>query len=363
MFDQAYRGKSVLVTGHTGFKGSWLCLWLELLGANVTGVALAPATSPNLFTLADISQRIDSRLGDVRDTGLMAATIAELQPDFVFHLAAQALVYDGLAEPAATFATNLTGSINLLEALRAARSNACVVMVTSDKVYRNNGTGAPLTEDDPLGGTDPYSASKAGMELAVAAWRASFPVDGYAPRIATVRAGNVIGGGDWAAYRIVPDLVRALAADQAPALRSPRSVRPWQHVLDPLCGYLQLGAALAREDGSELAGAFNFGPLPTGEATVEELVNGVLAEWGRSGWHPADYGSEAPGTGLLRLSIAKAERELGWQPLWSFAETVERTARWYREVLQDPQLAHRACLRDLADYCDRLGSPLRVDKS
>jgi CDP-glucose 4,6-dehydratase len=354
MFGNSYAGKSVLVTGHTGFKGSWLCLWLDRLGARVTGYALSPPTTPSLFEQAGIAGQIDHRIGDVRDAAALAATVAEVRPDFVFHLAAQPLVLDSYADPAATFATNVTGSINLLEALREARISAAVVMVTTDKVYRNPETGAPFGEDDPLGGHDPYSASKAAMEIAVSSWRDSFFRDGPA-RIATARAGNVVGGGDWSANRIVPDLARAMAANQLPELRNPGALRPWQHVLEPLAGYLWLGAKLAGDSGAAFAEAWNFGPDPDARHTVGDLAEGLLAAWGRPGWERQDNTAAPHEAGLLRLAIAKAEAGLGWRPVWDFAATVKHTARWYAATLADPAAARAACLADLAAYCEAAG--------
>ena len=351
MFADCYRGKTVLVTGHTGFKGSWLCLWLERLGARVVGYALAPPTQPSLFEQAGIAALVEHHIGDVRDTEALATAVKAAQPDFVFHLAAQPLVLDSYTAPAETFATNVTGTINLLEALRASRSQASVVMVTTDKVYRNAETGQAFAEDDPLSGHDPYSASKAAMELAVASWRASF-FGGDGPRVATARAGNVIGGGDWSANRIVPDLARALAGNAVPELRHPGALRPWQHVLEPLAGYLWLSAKLAGADGADFAEAWNFGPDPDDAHTVGDLAEALLAAWDRPGWNRADNAESPHEAGLLRLAIAKAEARLGWHPVWDFAATVERTAGWYSDVVADPGTARAACLTDLDAYCE-----------
>jgi CDP-glucose 4,6-dehydratase len=351
MFADCYRGKTVLVTGHTGFKGSWLCLWLERLGARVVGYALPPPTVPSLFEQAGIAALVDHHIGDVRDAAALAAAVKSAQPDFVFHLAAQPLVLDSYAAPAETFATNVTGSINLLEALRASGSRASVVMVTTDKVYRNAETGQAFAEDDPLGGHDPYSASKAAMELAVASWRDSFFGSEDSARVATARAGNVIGGGDWSANRIVPDLARALAGNAVPELRHPGALRPWQHVLEPLAGYLWLGAKLADADGAAFAEAWNFGPDPDDAHSVGDLAEALLAAWGRPGWERAEDAEAPHEAGLLRLAIAKAEARLDWHPVWDFAATVERTAGWYRAVLDEPDMARAASLADLDAYC------------
>jgi CDP-glucose 4,6-dehydratase len=347
MFADTYRDKTVLVTGHTGFKGSWLCLWLERLGARVVGYALPPLTEPSLFDQAGIAAQVEHHVGDVRDAAVLAQLVAKTQPDFVFHLAAQPLVLASYADPTGTFATNVTGSINLLEALRAAGSKASVVMVTTDKVYRNLECGTAFAEDDPLGGHDPYSASKAAMEIAVASWRASYFADG--PRVATARAGNVIGGGDWSADRIVPDLVRAVAAQAVPELRYPAALRPWQHVLEPLAGYLWLGAKLA--ESAYYAQAWNFGPEPADTRSVGELADVLLARWGQPGRGAASNPTALHEAGLLRLSIAKARTELGWEPVWDFAATVERTADWYHAVRSGETGAQATCAADLDGYC------------
>jgi CDP-glucose 4,6-dehydratase len=350
MFGEAYRGKRVFVTGHTGFKGSWLCLWLERLGAEVTGYALRAPTEPNLFVLAHVMGGIEHHLGDVRDDAALTATLSATRPDFVFHLAAQPLVLDSYADPAGTFATNVTGTVNLLEALRAADSTASVVMVTTDKVYLNRDCGQAFSEDDPLGGHDPYSASKAAMEIAVAAWRDSFLVQ-QGTRIASARAGNVIGGGDWSANRLVPDLVRSLGRGETPRLRNPGSLRPWQHVLEPLAGYLWLGARLAGDEGAGFAEAWNFGPEPGDIRPVGDLAGALLERWARPGWNDATSAEAPHEAGLLRLAIDKARERLGWRPVWNFPATVERTADWYAAVLADPAAARGACLADLDAYC------------
>ena len=351
MFAEAYRGKTVFVTGHTGFKGSWLCLWLEQLGARVVGFSLAPPTEPSLFEQAGIAAGIDHHIGDVRDAAALSAALAAARPDFVFHLAAQPLVIDSYAAPAETFAINVTGSINLMEAVRSSGMRGAVVMVTTDKVYLNREWEHAYRENDPLGGHDPYSASKAAMEIAVASWRASFfdpaKTSDHGVRIATARAGNVIGGGDWSANRLVPDLMRALAGNARPTLRNAGSLRPWQHVLEPLAGYLWLGARLAAPQGEHLAQGWNFGPQPTDVRSVGELADALLAEWGAPGWTDATQADAVHEAGLLRLAIDKAVGRLGWQPVWTFAETATRTAGWYRGVTGDTLSARAACEADL----------------
>ncbi len=354
MFAQTYAGKTVFVTGHTGFKGSWLCLWLERLGARVVGYSLTPPTTPSLFDQAAIASGIEHHTGDVRDAAALCAAVAQARPDFVFHLAAQPLVIESYAAPTDTFATNVTGSINLLEAVRASGTRGAVVMVTTDKVYLNREWEHGYREDDPLGGHDPYSASKAAMEVAVASWRASFfPADQIARhgvRIATARAGNVIGGGDWSPNRLVPDLMRSLAGNLTPTLRNSGSLRPWQHVLEPLAGYLWLGARLAGADGDRFAEAWNFGPQPTDVRSVGALADAVLAAWGAPGWDDASQPGALHEAGLLRLSIDKAVGRLGWHPVWEFGETARRTARWYKTVSAQPESARAATLADLDAY-------------
>lgn len=354
MFADAYDGKTVFVTGHTGFKGSWLCLWLQRLGARVVGYSLAPPTQPSLFEQAGVAEAIEHHIGDVRDAEMLRAALADAAPDFVFHLAAQPLVIDSYAAPAETFATNVTGSINLLEAVRGTGTRAAVVMVTTDKVYRNREWEHAYREGDPLGGHDPYSASKAAMEIAVASWRDSFfapaKVAEHGVRIATARAGNVIGGGDWSANRLVPDLMRSLGGNARPTLRNPGSLRPWQHVLEPLAGYLWLGAQLAAPGGERFAEAWNFGPQPADVRSVGELADAVLAAWGSQGWTDATQPGALHEAGLLRLAIDKAVGTLGWRPVWDFAETARRTAGWYKAVGADPASAREATLADLDAY-------------
>ena len=320
-----WRGRRVLLTGHTGFKGAWLALWLESLGAELHGLALAPATTPNLFDLA--APRMASTLGDLRDPAVAVAAVAGADPEIVFHLAAQALVRPSYAAPLETFATNVMGTANLLEALRAAPSLKAVVVVTSDKVYANDGRGAAFTEDDPLGGDDPYSASKACQELVAAAYGKGFFKD-RGVRLASARAGNVIGGGDWSVDRLVPDFMRAVANREALALRYPEAIRPWQHVLEPLAGYLTYGAALCA--GADLPDALNFAPDAADARSVGWVADHLVEAWGGDAAWRHDGGAHLPEAGPLILDGSAARSALGVEPRLSLADALAMTVAWYR---------------------------------
>jgi len=344
-----WRGRRVLITGHTGFKGGWLWLWLRRMGAHVTGYALAPPSSPNLWEI--VGNGGTSIIGDVRDADRVRDTVRRTDPQVVFHLAAQALVRESYRDPLGTFATNVLGTGSLLQACRELRALECVVVVTSDKVYENDGAGRPFGEDDRLGGHDPYSNSKACAELLTGSFRDSFFSGG--PPVATARAGNVIGGGDWSADRLIPDCVRALEAGTPVVLRYPGAVRPWQHVLEPLGGYLALAEALVRTP-AVAPRAVNFGPDAASFRTVQEVVDGFSARFGgKPGW--ALDASEHPlEARALTLSSALAERALGWRPCLEIAETLAWTADWYRAFASEEnmvsysqtQIARYETLRD-----------------
>jgi len=324
LYGGTYMGRRVLVTGHTGFKGSWLALWLHELGAEVCGLALPP--EPQQDHTARLGLPIDEALVDLRDAGAVHDALARARPEIVFHLAAQALVRRSYREPVATMTTNVMGLVHLLEAVRATPSVRAVVNATTDKCYAERHDALPRREDDPLGGHDPYSASKACAEIVSASWRASLL--GRQVRLATARAGNVIGGGDWSEDRLVPDLVRAAVAGRPLRLRHPHAVRPWQHVLEPLAGYLLLGQLLLDgDDGS--AEAWNFGPDADGHRSVGEVVEAFASHWPgvRVEHDSAPHPHENP---RLELDCRKAHERLSWRPVWSLAETVGRTARWYR---------------------------------
>lgn len=350
-----WAGRRVLLTGHTGFKGAWLSLWLLQLGAHVEGLALRAEGDLNLYDALDLEAafpgRLVSRIVDVRDAGAVTAAVQAAQPEVVLHLAAQALVRRGYADPLGTWATNAMGSLNLLEALRGLPHPCAVVMVTTDKVYENREWVHGYRELDRLGGHDPYSASKAGAEIAIASWRSSFCGGGAHQvghlAIATARAGNVIGGGDWAEARVVPDAMRACAASAVLPLRRPGATRPWQHVLEPLGGYLMLAEALHRDPG-RFAQAWNFGPALEANRTVAELVEALHQHW-PGHWVDAGAPGDPHEAGLLHLAIDKAVSHLSWVPRWSFATTVARTARWYRQVYEGA--APLACCQaDLEAY-------------
>lgn len=339
-----FAGRRVWISGHTGFKGSWLCEWLLGLGAEIWGFSLAPATDPALFTQLALAGRIrHHEIGDVRDAAAVRAAVARAQPDLVFHLAAQPLVRESYVTPVETYAVNVMGTIHVLEALRQLSRPCAAVMVTTDKCYENREWTRAYSEEDPLGGHDPYSSSKAAAEIAIASWRRSFfpPARVGAGQatpvaIASARAGNVIGGGDWAKDRILPDCMRALAARQPIPVRNPQATRPWQHVLEPLGGYLCLAAQLHRAlvqpaagQLEQLCSAFNFGPAPDSNRPVLDVVAEILRHWPGE-WRDVSDPTALHEAGLLNLAIDKARHVLDWTPHWSFADTIRHTVAWYR---------------------------------
>jgi CDP-glucose 4,6-dehydratase len=333
----------VLLTGHTGFKGAWLALWLQRLGAQLTGVALAPPTQPSLFELAGVAQGMDSRTVDIRDAQALREVVAQAQPEIVLHLAAQALVRESYREPVATWASNVMGTVHLLDALRQQPGARVAVLVTTDKVYRNREWHHPYRESDELGGHDPYSASKAASEIAIASYRDAF-LSAQGLALASARAGNVIGGGDWAAERLLPDAVRAWQGGQTLEIRRPQATRPWQHVLEPLAGYLCLAQALWQD--AALAGAWNFGPHAHERATVQQVVELARGAWGGGDVRYAPQEAGPHEAGWLALETSKVQARLGLQPRWDLQQAVRRTLHWYRAQHQGGD-ARALCVADI----------------
>lgn len=349
-FGGAFAGRRVVLTGHTGFKGSWLALWLHELGAKVTGIALPPETKPNHWDLLELP--VDDRRLDIRDFDGMLAAFREAQPEVVFHLAAQPLVRRSYRDPLETWSTNVLGTANVLEACRQVGGVRAIVCVTTDKCYENREWHWGYRETDRLGGHDPYSASKAGAELVAASYRKSFfsvvPSAGQATLLATARAGNVVGGGDWSEDRLIPDLVRAVAAGRSLEIRSPAATRPWQHVLESLSGYLLLGQRLLAGD-SGVADSWNFGPNAEGNRTVHEVLELLAGHWPELRWQLSDA-PRPHEAGLLYLDCAKAKNELGWRPSWSLETTLEKTAEWYRGWLERGTAPAELTRRQLAEF-------------
>ena len=351
----AFSGRSVLVTGHTGFKGSWLTLWLKRLGAEVAGYSLPPPTSPNNFEVSKLREVLTAHYeADIRDGERLAAAVNETKPEIIFHLAAQALVRKSYVTPYETFDVNVMGTARLLEVVRTTRRPCVVIVITSDKCYENEGFDRGYEESDKLGGTDPYSASKGMAEILTFAYRHSFfdldRIGEHGVKIATTRAGNVIGGGDWAEDRIIPDMVASLSANQPVLVRNPAAIRPWQHVLEPLSGYLLLAKRLLEPDGERFCSAWNFGPREGEETDVKTLVEKFLAVWGQGEWKDVSDPHQVHEDALLRLKIGKAERELGWRPRWNLEEAIKRTACWYRCFLRGEGDMQKVCLEDIAAY-------------
>ena len=350
VFGEIYKGKRVLVTGHTGFKGSWLCEWLLHLGADVAGFSINIPTQPSNFEVLGLSERLLDIRGDVRNLVTLQQAFEDFKPNIVFHLAAQAIVSTSYEDPKATFDTNLGGIVNFLEAVRTAPSVNVAVIITSDKCYENVEWQYGYRETDLLGGKDPYSASKACAEIAFSTyWRSFF--EGGPKQLATTRAGNVIGGGDWAQNRIVPDCVRAWSGGDAALIRSPASTRPWQHVLEPLSGYLWLGARLYQKELGLAGEAFNFGPGPEVTQSVSQLVTEMTRTWTCHSWRTDSVTPAAKAeAGLLKLCCDKSWARLGWKATLTFAETVAMTAAWYREHYSGDHDMTRFTFEQIAEY-------------
>lgn len=352
LFADQYRNKTVLLTGHTGFKGSWLAFWLHKLGARVVGYSLPAPTDPNHWQLLNLP--VVDQLGDINDLTRMQAVFAESKPDLVIHMAAQSLVRRSYQHPLSTLETNVLGTAKVLECIRQTSTVRGVVIVTSDKCYENPEDGHPLTEHDPMGGYDPYSMSKGGAELVVNSYRNSFFNNNHYNQahqtlIASVRAGNVIGGGDWAEDRLIPDLVRGSVSNHHVVIRNPASIRPWQHVLEPLSGYLLIGQHLMEGDVSAATG-WNFGPVPGDVLSVEAVADQAQSRWSAIGIDKQPSTQNPHEANVLKLDCTKAHKELNWYPVWNTQLAIERTIDWYRTYYEQAQLNTEADLRDYIQH-------------
>jgi CDP-glucose 4,6-dehydratase len=347
-----WQGKKVFLTGHTGFKGSWLCLWLSRMGAHVTGYALDPPTDPSLFELARVGELVDSRIADVRDQERLKAEMVRASPDVVIHMAAQPLVRDSYRIPVETYAINVMGTVHLLEAVRSCPGVKAVVNVTTDKVYENREWVWGYRENEPFGGYDPYSNSKGCSELVTASYRSSF----FNPQcfgehgvgLASARAGNVIGGGDWATDRLLPDIIRSLLAGEPVRIRNPQAIRPWQHVLEPLSGYLALAQKLY-EDGAHYAEGWNFGPADDDARPVEWIVQRMCRQWGNGARYDIDNGEHPHEAHYLKLDCSKAHSGLDWHPRWNLEKALDSIIHWTERYRSGDDLQN-ACLEQIADY-------------
>ena len=348
-----YAGQRVLVTGHTGFKGGWLCVWLKQMGASVSGFSLAPARTPNLFESVQVGEGLESHIGDIRDAGQLRGVMEQTQPTLVFHLAAQPLVRLSYADPVGTFATNVMGTVHLLDAVRQVPSVRGVVVVTSDKCYDNKEWLWGYRENEAMGGADPYSCSKGCAELVTAAYRRSFTGAQSSLAIASGRAGNVFGGGDWSNDRLIPDIAKAVMKGHPVIIRNPSAVRPWQHVLEPLSGYLLLGQKLFSGE-STWADAWNFGPDPGADLTVGELAETALQRWGKGRMEIQQDPLAPHESNLLRLDSSKARKVLKWRPVLSLGEAITWTVDWYRAFERTPLLMRKVTTSQVEQYVERL---------
>lgn len=362
----AFKDRRVFVTGHTGFKGSWLSIWLARLGAVVTGYSLDPPGSPSNFASSRVATLIARHYrADIRESGRLERAIAECEPDVIFHLAAQPLVRRSYRQPSLTFEVNILGTLNVLEIVRRLGRPCVVVIVTSDKCYAESDDHSARCETDRLGGRDPYSASKASAEIVTAAYRDSyFPpseLQQHHVKIASVRAGNVIGGGDWAEDRLVPDMVRAAISGQPLDIRNAAAIRPWQHVLEPLSGYLTLASRMLESDDPELCSGWNFGPPDEHAWRVADLADGFCRHWPGMTWRNTNSHAQPYESPALRLSITRASQCLGWQPRWSLSEAVARTCVWYRAFYDNPDAStYGQCVADLIEFDSSIaGDPFR----
>lgn len=353
-FKGVYAKKKVLVTGHTGFKGSWLTIWLMKLGADIAGYALEPKTSRDNYVLSGLEKRVKNYIADVRDKDTLNKIFKDEQPEVVFHLAAQPLVISSYEQPVETYETNIMGTVNLLEACRLTESVKQIIIITSDKCYENREWIWGYREDDILGGYDPYSSSKAAVEIVCNGYRNSFfhpdKFSEHQKSLATVRAGNVIGGGDWAEYRIIPDCICALEGGEEIKIRNPQATRPWQHVLEPLGGYLLLAAKMM-DDPVKFAEAWNFGPYQESIVTVKRLVETVIGNYGKGKWRDISDPESPHEAGLLALDISKAYHRLNWRPVFSFDETIQLTVEWYKKY--SAENVYDLCVQQIKAYMER----------
>ena len=352
---RVFEGKRVFLTGHTGFKGSWLALWLHSLGAEVTGYALDPPTDPNHFTVAGIPSVLERHhIADIRDAATLNAAMREANPDLVMHLAAQTVVRTGYEIPRETYDVNVMGTIGVLDAIRSLDTPCAALMVTSDKCYENVEQVWGYREDDALGEHDPYGGSKGAAEIAIRSYRHSFfPTDRiqeHGVRLASARAGNVIGGGDWTKHALIVDAFQALAADRSIEIRSPRALRPWQHVLQCLSGYMTLAAKLLQTNGPDFCSGWNIGPLPGNELPVQEVVEHFIKCWGSGEYVDSSDPNQLPEANILRLCIDKAIWKLKWRPCWSTYESLTKTVDWYQAYLRSPDEMQSVSLSQIADY-------------
>lgn len=351
-YNNFFKDKKVLVTGHTGFKGSWLCLLLHELGANVYGYALNPPTQPSLYEIANINDLVNSTIGDIRDYQLLKKTISIIQPDIIIHLAAQSLVRESYKSPRETYEINVMGTVNLFDAIRNVDSVRVLLNITSDKCYENQEWYWGYRENDKLGGYDPYSNSKGCSELVTSAFRNSFfnpkLYEMHKVAVASARAGNVIGGGDWASDRLIPDLIRAIAKDESVTIRNPYAVRPWQFVLEPLSGYLQLVIKLYTE-GAKYTGAWNFGPDNLGAKSVEWIVNKIYELWGSGIKYIVENSFQPHETNYLKLDCSKASTLLNWYPTWSIEKTISVIVDWTKAYLNNENI-RKVCLNQIHDF-------------
>ncbi len=347
-----WKNKKIFITGHTGFKGSWLSLWLNLLGAEVTGYALRPPTEPNLFTLSGLEKDINSITGDIRQSDLLSSVMVSANPDIVIHMAAQPLVRDSYVRPVETYETNVLGTVNVLEAVRKCNKVKAAVVVTTDKCYDNKEWFWGYREDEALGGYDPYSSSKACAELVTAAYRNSFfNLDDYSEHgvaVASVRAGNVIGGGDWAKDRLIPDFFKAVVDNRPITIRNPQAIRPWQHVLEPLGGYMVLTQKLY-EVGPDFAEAWNFGPDDSDAKTVEWIMSHLCNSWGNNTRYIVDADRHPHEAHYLKLDCSKAKAKLAWHPRWALELTLDKIIEWYKAYFKGDDM-RRICEQQISTY-------------